>query len=88
MVLTQRVRDELRKQGLERGLELGREEGREEGLEVGLEKGREEGREEGLEVGLEKGREDERKAWVDWIQRRDEAIAEGRDFTEPPPHQK
>ena len=57
-----------------------RKQAREEGLEIGIERGR--------EVGRGEGREEERKAWVDWIQRRDQAIAEGRDFTEPPPHQK
>ena len=56
MVLTQRFRDELRKQGFE----LGRKEGREE----------------------------ERKAWVEWNQRRNQAMAEGREFTESPPHEK
>ena len=72
MVLTQRFRDELRKQGLEMGLERGREEGREEG--------RQEGRGE--------GRAEERKAWVEWNQHRNQAMAEGREFTEAPPHEK
>ena len=52
MVLTQRFRDELRKQA------------------------------------REEGREAERKAWVDWIQRSRQALAEGREFTEPPPSEK
>ena len=49
---------------------------------------REEGLEEGLEKGLEKGRDLERKAWVEWNQRRSQAIAEGREFTEAPPGEK
>ena len=72
MVLTQRFRDELRKQAREEGRELGREEGRQEG--------RGEGREE--------GREEERKAWMEWNQRRSQAMAEGREFTEAPPGEK
>ena len=76
MVLTQRFREELRNQG------------REEGLEVGLERGREVGREEGLEEGQAMGREEERKAWVDWNERRVQATEEGREFNEPPPNGK
>ena len=34
---------------------------------------------------FERGRVEERKAWVDWLRRRDEAIARGEDFTEPSP---
>ena len=49
---------------------------------------RKQAREEGMELGREEGREAERKAWVEWIQRRDQAIAEGQDFTEPPPSEK
>ncbi len=32
-----------------------------------------------------KGREDERQAWRAWNQRREEALREGKEFTEPPP---
>ena len=49
---------------------------------------RKQAREEGLEEGLEKGRDLERKAWVEWNQRRSQAMAEGREFTEAPPHEK
>ena len=72
MVLTQRFREELRNQG--------REEGREEGLEVGQAMG--------LEKGIEVGREEERKAWVEWNERRVQAIESGREFSEPPPNGK
>ena len=44
-----------------------------------------EGREEGLEEGEQKGREEERQQWLAWNQRREAALREGRDFTEPPP---
>ena len=33
-------------------------------------------------------REEERKAWVEWLQRSRQALAEGRKFTEPPPSEK
>ncbi len=32
-----------------------------------------------------KGRVDERQQWIAWNQRREEAMREGREFTEPPP---
>lgn len=32
-----------------------------------------------------KGREEERRAWIEWNQRREQAIKDGQDFTEPPP---
>jgi hypothetical protein len=51
--------------------------GRQEGLQAG--------REEGLEEGEQKGREEERQQWLAWNQRREAALREGRDFTEPPP---
>ncbi len=34
---------------------------------------------------LAQGRAEERKAWVDWLARRDAAHAAGLDFTEPSP---
>ena len=45
-------------------------------------------RDELRKQGREEGREEERKVWVEWIQRRRQALAEGRDFTEPPPSEK
>jgi len=44
-------------------------------------KGKEEGRKEGREEGIE----EERRQWLAWNQRREEAFGEGREFTEPPP---
>ena len=35
--------------------------------------------------GKEQGQEEERQRWLAWNQRREEALREGRDFTEPPP---
>ena len=49
------------------------------------EKTRRVARAEGLAEGLAEGRAEEREAWMDWIRRRDEAIARGEDFTEPSP---
>ena len=51
----------------------------------GKEEGLEEGREEGREKGREEGRKEERHQWQAWNQRREEALREGREFTEPPP---
>ena len=50
-------------------------------------KGKEEGRQEGREEGREKGREEEREHWLAWNRRREEALREGKEFTEPPPSQ-
>ena len=38
-----------------------------------------------LKSRYDKGREEERQRWLAWNQRREEALREGRDFTEPPP---
>ncbi len=35
--------------------------------------------------GREEGQEEERQRWLAWNQRREEALREGREFTEPPP---
>ncbi len=64
----------------ERGLEEGRQKGREEGLLEGREEGRERGREEGLR--------EERRAWEEWLQRRERAKAAGEEFNEPSPAQR
>jgi hypothetical protein len=37
------------------------------------------------ERGREEGREEIQKLWQAWNQRREEALGEGREFTEPPP---
>jgi hypothetical protein len=51
----------------------------------GRQEGLQEGREEGLEEGEQKGREEEHQQWLAWNQRREAALREVRDFTEPPP---
>ena len=43
------------------------------------------GRQEGLQAGRQEGREEEHQQWLAWNQRREAALREGRDFTEPPP---
>ena len=43
---------------------------------------------EGKQVGVVEGREVERNAWMAWLKRRDEALAEGKPFDEPPPSAK
>lgn len=47
-------------------------------------RGRAEGREEGREEGLERANQ----AWREWLERRDEALANGIPFDEPPPDQR
>ena len=47
---------------------------------------------EGKQVGVLEGRETERierdKEWTSWLERRDEALASGKPFDEPPPSSK
>ena len=43
---------------------------------------------EGKQVGELEGREAERNEWMAWLKRRDEALAEGKPFNEPPPSAK
>ena len=47
-----------------------------------------EGREEGRNLGVLEGREAERNEWMAWLKRRDEALAAGEEFDEPPPSAK
>ena len=56
------------------------QEGKQVGVLEGLEKGVLEGREE--------GREERDKEWMAWLKRRDEALAAGKEFDEPPPSAK
>lgn len=44
-----------------------------------------EGREEGREEGITEGEERANQRWAEWNQRREEAIAKGITFDEPPP---
>ena len=43
---------------------------------------------EGKQVGVIEGREVERNEWMAWLKRRDEALASGKQFDEPPPSAK
>ena len=47
-------------------------------------RGLEQGRKEGLEQGIQKV-VTQQEAWEGWNRRREQAAAEGREFTEPPP---
>jgi hypothetical protein len=40
---------------------------------------------EGIEQGIAKGRVETYRAWTDWNKRREEAVAKGIPFDEPPP---
>ena len=70
--------------GEERGIKLGEE----RGIKLGEERGIQLGEERGMKLGEEQGRELERDAWVDWLERRDAAVAAGEPFTEPNPAEK
>ena len=35
--------------------------------------------------GREEGREEERRAWLEWNERREQAVKDGQEFNEPPP---
>ena len=43
---------------------------------------------EGKQVGALEGREERDKEWLAWLKRRDEALASGKKFDEPPPSAK
>ena len=58
------------------------------GLQRGFAQGHGQGRQEGLEQGRREGIQQvaaQQKAWEGWNSRREQADAEGREFTEPPP---
>ena len=38
-----------------------------------------------FQEGREEGREVERNEWMSWLKRREEALAAGKEFDEPPP---
>ena len=63
--------------GLQQGLQQGFDQGHGQGRQEGLEQGRREG--------IQQGSADQQKAWEVWNRRREQAYAEGREFTEPPP---
>jgi len=54
-------------------------------LKSRYEKGKKDGREEGRKEGREEGREEVQKLWVAWNRCREEALREGKEFTEPSP---
>ena len=79
MALYQFLTNALTKPAIERNIAKGREEGRVEGREEGRVEGRVEGRTEGLA--------EANRRWGEWLQRRNDAEAEGRPFDEPPPNE-
>ena len=69
---------ELFKEGrFQRGLQQGFDQGHGQGRQEGIEQGRREG--------ILQGSADQQKAWEGWNRRREQAEAEGREFTEPHP---
>ena len=53
--------------------------------EQGLAEGREKGRAEGRAEGRERGRHEQQERWLQWLDRRQQAEANGLPFDEPPP---
>ncbi len=41
--------------------------------------------ERAVERGVERGKEENQKLWEAWLERKERAESEGRDFNEPPP---
>ena len=68
-----------------RGFAQGHQEGHEQGHREGHEQGHQEGHEQGLAQGIQLGSTAQQEAWEGWNRRREQAEAEGREFTEPPP---
>jgi hypothetical protein len=68
--------EQLRQDGLQRGLEQGLERGLQQGLERGLEQGLERGLEQGLERGLERGRQAMVAALLDGLEARFGPVAD------------
>ena len=63
----------------------GLQQGLQQGFDQGHGKGRQEGLEQGRREGIQQGSSAQQKAWEGWNRRREQAHAEGREFTEPPP---
>ncbi len=53
--------------------------------EQGLKEGRQEGRQEGLKEGRTSGMREQQERWLEWLERRQQAEANGQPFDEPPP---
>ena len=69
----------------ENRFQRGLQQGLQQGFDQGHGKGRQEGLEQGRREGIQQGSSDQQKAWEGWNRRREQAHAEGREFTEPPP---
>ena len=62
-----------------------RQSGWKEGFRGGWRDGYRGGWRDGYREGYQPGRQEERARWLDWNQRREEALRAGRDFAESPP---
>ena len=69
----QRTRERARAEGLAEGLE----EGKKAGLEAGTKAGR--------QIGRQQGMQEQHERWLQWLDRRQQAEANGLPFDEPPP---
>ena len=69
----------------QRTRERARNEGLAEGLTEGRAAGRAEGRTEGRTEGRAEGRHEQQERWLQWLERRQQAEANGLPFDEPPP---
>lgn len=62
-----------------------RERTRDRAREQGREAGREQGRKEGKEEGRKEGMLEQQQRWLQWLERRQQAEANGEPFDESPP---
>lgn len=69
----QRTRERARAEGLAEGLE----EGKKAGLEAGTKAGR--------QIGRQQGMQEQHERWLQWLDRRQQAEANGLPFDDPPP---
>ena len=73
----QMIAEMFKESRFRRGFAQGHQEGHEQGHQKGLE--------QGLAQGIQLGSTAQQEAWEGWNRRREQAEAEGREFTEPPP---
>ena len=62
-----------------------RERARREGVEEGKKQGIQEGKEQGIQEGKKQGIRENNARWLSWLERRQQAEANGEEFDEPPP---
>ena len=81
----QMIAEMFKESRFRRGFAQGHQEGRDQGHQEGHEQGHQEGLEQGWKEGSQQGATAQQEAWEGWNRRREQADAEGREFTEPPP---